>query len=170
MTAWLWGAFLLVAGALLLVASACVLARHFAERRDGRLIAVDRPGATSQLASERYGLVGRPDALRRLRDGRVVPIELKHRATPRAGPWPSHVLQVAAYCLLVEETTGRAPPYGLLRYGDGGEFRIPWDDARRASVVATLRRTRAPYDGAATPTPRKCRGCAWRSSCDAAAA
>ncbi len=88
------------------------------ERRDdnarGRLVAVD-VGRPATLRSERYGLVGRPDELRRLRDGRVVPVEFKSRSTPPRGPTPSHVVQVRAYCLLVAETTGVAPPFGILR-------------------------------------------------------
>lgn len=161
---------LVALGLLLAVATGRALARHRRERRHGRLVAVDRPGASIPLSSERYRLVGRPDVLRRTRDGALVPIEIKRSPTPRNGPWPSHVIQVAAYCLLVEETTGRTPPYGVLRYGDGGEFRIAWDDEQRRTVTTTLRRVSAPYDGAATPSRAKCRGCAWRSGCDASAA
>ena len=72
------------------------------------------------LRSRRYGLVGRPDYLVQTRDrGKsfVVPVEVKSRARP-AQPYASHILQLATYCLLVEENFDAAPPYGLLRYAD----------------------------------------------------
>ena len=64
------------------------------------------------LRSRRYGLVGRPDYLVQMRDGGrrfVVPVEVKSRARP-ARPYDSHVLQLGAYCLLVEDNfRGCAP-------------------------------------------------------------
>ncbi len=62
--------------------------------------ATERP-----LRSRRYGLVGRPDYLVQTRAGAdtfVVPVEVKSRARPRR-PYSSHVLQLATYCLLVED-------------------------------------------------------------------
>ncbi|MGA7649507.1 MAG: PD-(D/E)XK nuclease family protein [Thermoplasmata archaeon] len=142
------------------------------ERRDdnarGRLVAVDA-GRPATLRSERYGLVGRPDELRRLRDGRVVPVEFKSRSTPPRGPTPSHVVQVRAYCLLVEETTGVAPPYGILRYSDG-EFRVHWDGRARDALLAVRAELLRPYDGRATPSPARCARCPWSGRCDARAA
>jgi len=144
-----------------------LLARRH-DRRWGSLVAIDA-GAPAVLRSRRYRLSGRPDVLRRLPDGRVVPVELKSRATPRRGPPHSHQAQVAAYCLLVEEATGVAPPFGVLRYSDGGEFRVPWGPGPR-HVLLTLRSALdRPYGGEATPSPAKCAGCAWRSVCDARA-
>jgi CRISPR-associated exonuclease Cas4 len=141
------------------------------ERRDGTLLSVDRSrSAGPSLSSEEFRLAGRPDGLRRLPDGREVPIELKHRPTPGRGPLPSHRIQVLAYCLLVESSTGRAPPYGVLRYSDGGEFRIAWDRAARSEVLELLAGLRRPYRGEATPGPARCARCAWRDGCDVRAA
>jgi len=145
--------------------------RALAQRRQdnlrGRLVAVDA-GRPATLRSERYRLIGRPDELRRLSDGRLVPVELKSRSTPRAGPTPSHVVQVRAYCLLVEETTGAPPPYGILRYSDG-EFRVRWDDRARAELLSVRAELLAPYDGRATPSPARCGRCPWVGVCDARA-
>jgi len=139
-------------------------------RRDaarGRLVAVDA-GRAVTLRSERYRLVGRPDELRRLSDGRVVPVEFKSRPTPPRGPSASHVAQVRAYCLLVEESTGVRPPYGVLRYADR-EIRVRWDDRARAELLAVRAELLAPYDGRATPSPARCARCPWVRSCDARA-
>lgn len=133
----------------------------------GQLIAIDA-GRPATLKSERYRLIGRPDELRRLSDGRVVPVELKSRSTPARGPTSSHVAQVRAYCLLVEETTGVAPPYGLLRYSDG-EFRVRWDDRAREELLAVRAELLAPYDGRATPSRARCSRCPWAGVCDARA-
>jgi CRISPR-associated exonuclease Cas4 len=154
-------------GAVLLLAGVWALIRRASDHRHGTLVSVDRMDRSQPpLVSERYRLVGRPDELRRLRDGRVIPVEIKHRGTPSRGPPPSHSLQVAAYCLLVEETTGRPPPYGLLRYSDGGEFRIAWDAEARRRVLTIRAAVEAPYDGRALPSPGRCARCPWRSACD----
>ncbi len=123
-----------------------------------------------RLSSPRFRIVGRPDELRVIPDGRWVPVELKSRSTPRSGPPLSHLVQVAAYCLLVEETTGRAPPYGLLRYGDGGELRIDWTPELRQRLLDLRRELALPYDGRALPSPGRCSRCAWRWACDQSAA
>ena len=161
-------AAVLLLGVGLAVAAARGLARRGRERSAGELVAIDA-GEAVTLRSERYRLAGRPDALRRLRDGRLVPMELKSRAAPAGGPATSHVVQVAAYCLLIEETTGRAPPFGLLRYGDGVEFRIPWDPEARARLLRLRAELDRPYDGRATPSRAKCARCGWRAVCDARA-
>jgi len=159
-----------VAGAVAVVgvALAAWALRSLDQSRDdavrGRLVAVDA-GRAVTLRSERYRIAGRPDELRRLSDGRLVPVEFKSRMTPARGPTASHVAQVRAYCLLVEESTGVAPPYGLLRYADG-EFRIRWDPRARAELLAVREELYAPYDGRATPSPARCARCPWFRVCD----
>ena len=163
----------LAAGLAVLGAAVAAIAARalYARRREastGALVAVDA-GTGPPLRSLRYRLSGRPDILRRLPDGRLVPIELKSRAAPARGPPPSHRVQVEAYALLVEETTGSPPPFGLLRYGDGREFRVRWDAAAREEVMRLRADLARRYDGRATPSPAKCAACAWRTVCDARA-
>ena len=155
---------LAVAGLAVCAAGAIALRRRAVDRRLGTLVAIDA-GRPATLRSERYRLVGRPDALRRRPDGRLVPIELKHRPLPPRGPYPSHLVQLGAYCLLVEETTGVAPPFGVLRYRDG-EVEVPFDATLRRTVLAALAAAKAPYDGSADPSPAKCAGCPWSPQCD----
>jgi CRISPR-associated exonuclease Cas4 len=164
--AWLAGA---VVGLGLLAWGVVELYRLSEGRRYGRLETVDLPGTTGRLSSERYRLVGRPDEVRRRPDGRPVPVEWKSRTAPRDGPPRSHRVQVSAYCLLLEDATGFSPPYGVLRYGDGSEFVIPWDDAARDEVLRIRWAIARPYDGRAAPSRGKCAGCRWRPGCDARA-
>jgi CRISPR-associated exonuclease Cas4 len=152
---------------LVTLALRALLARS-RDLRLGTLVAVDA-GRAVVLRSARYRLSGRPDVLRRLPDGRTVPVELKSRTAPARGPPASHVAQVRAYCLLVEESTGTAPPFGVLRYSDGVEFRIPWDRDARAQLLRLRAELDRPYDGRATPSRAKCAGCRWREVCDARA-
>ncbi len=159
---------LTLAGVGLLVAGAWSLRRRHAEARYGQLISVDLgPGSGTSLRSERFRLSGRPDELRQARDGRWIPVEWKSRASFAQGPPRSHRAQVWAYCLLVEESTGRAPPFGVVRYSDRREFQVPWDAAARAGLVRLLDEMRRPYDGRAAPSAGKCAGCRWRPGCDA---
>jgi CRISPR-associated exonuclease Cas4 len=157
------GIGLLVAG----LALRALVARS-RDLRLGSLVAIDA-GASPLLRSPRYRLTGRPDVLRRLPDGRVVPVELKSRTSPVRGPPASHVAQVRAYSLLVEESTGVAPPFGVLRYSDGGEYRVAWNRGARSELLALRAELDRPYDGRATPSRAKCAGCPWRAVCDARA-
>lgn len=161
-----WEALLvLLLGAIVVAAAArALLARH-RESALGTLVAVDA-GAPMTMRSARYRISGRPDLVRRLPDGRRVPIELKSRPAPPAGPRPSHRIQVAVYCLLLEESTGVAPPFGVVRYGDGVEFRVPWNAAARAELLQLRAELDRPYDGRATPSAAKCARCGWRAACD----
>jgi len=159
-----------VVGLLAVAAGARALGTRRREGRYGALVSVDdAPGRGRLLRSERFGLVGRPDELRRLPDGRFVPVEVKSRIAPRRGPPRSHRVQVWAYCLLVEEDLGTAPPYGILRYGDGGEFRVPWNRSAREELLALRDEVDRPYDGRASPSVAKCAGCRWNEVCDARA-
>ena len=113
-------------------------------RPRAEVIAVDDPafGGMPTMVSGRWGLTGRPDELRRLPDGTIVPVEIKSCRAPRSGvPYPSHRAQLLVYCALVEETYGRAPPFGILAYGDGREFRVEWD----AKAGLELRTRRAQW-------------------------
>jgi len=161
----------ILVGTIVAILGARSLLRRHREARYGSLVSVDEvPGTAPLLRSSTYRISGRPDELRRLPDGRLVPIEFKSRSSPQYGPPRSHRIQVAAYCLLVEETTGRAPPYGVVRYGDGGEVRLRWDRAAREELLKLRDALDRPYDGRATPSVARCTHCPWREVCDARAA
>lgn len=89
------------------------------------------------LVSEARRLVGKPDYL--LDEGDyIIPVEVKSTSLPRSGePYPGHVLQLAAYCLLVEDVYGKRPPYGYIRYRDK-MVRVPYTDEVRMLLLRTL--------------------------------
>ncbi len=122
------------------------------------------------LLSRRYGLVGRPDYLVQVTEnGRkfTVPVEVKSRSRP-SQPLDGHVLQLGAYCLLVEDHYKSATPYGLLHYADA-TLRIPFDETLRRAVLMSAdeirRARRAPDVARQHDDPARCRGCGYAHAC-----
>jgi CRISPR-associated exonuclease Cas4 len=133
---------------------------------DSTVLAADdsRIGSPT-LRSERLKLVGRPDQLVRI-GGRLIPVEQKPQA------WPvhdSHVLQVAAECLLVSEVYGVRPPYGLLVLANGRQHRIPFTRQLEQQLLQTLARMNALLEANHKPGPRwlggRCRACGFFDTC-----
>jgi CRISPR-associated exonuclease Cas4 len=126
------------------------------------------------LLSRRYGLVGRPDYLVRVRERgqeSLIPVEVKSGRQPQtadAQPAAGHVLQLGAYCLLVEDIHQQRPAYGLLRYADV-TLKIPFTDALRREVLDTAeairRARRAPDVPRSHQEPARCRACGYRDAC-----
>jgi CRISPR-associated exonuclease Cas4 len=129
-----------------------------------------RQRASESLFSRRYGLVGKPDYL--LEDGdALIPVEVKPtRRAPE--PYAGDILQLLAYCLLVEEAHGR-PAYGLLRYANQ-TFRIDYTDGARAELLAVVDEIRVARDGGelarSHDDPRRCAYCMFNEICDQALA
>lgn len=102
---------------------------------------------TLNLESERWGLTGRIDCVRR-RDGMIVPYEHKRGRSARsregaAQTWPSDRLQVIAYALLVEEQTGREVTEGRVRYhADNVMVRVGIDEQARDDLARAVARAR----------------------------
>jgi len=119
------------------------------------------------LFSSRYRLTGRPDYLVQSPDG-VIPVEVKSGAAPEQ-PYSAHILQLAAYCLLVEEQEGRAPAYGILKYGDRA-FEVDYTPALRAQLlhaIESIRRDLGARDVARShDQAARCQGCGHRQQCD----
>ena len=136
---------------------------------EGRVAYVDT-GAWNRceqpLFSRRYRLVGRPDYLLRTRGG-LVPVEVKSGPAPPQ-PYGGHILQLAAYCLLVEEQEGPSP-HGILKY-DNRAFEVDFTPGLRAELLHTLdsmrRDLRARDVDCSHEEPGRCRGCGYRDRCD----
>lgn len=102
---------------------------------------------TLNLESERWGLTGKIDCVRR-RDGEIIPYEHKRGRSARsrdgaAETWASDRLQVIAYATLVEEHTGREVREGRVRYhADNVMVRVPIDEQARADLARAVARAR----------------------------
>ncbi len=156
---------------LVVVAALLALAALILQRRSGisgRVLASDahlaRP--VRVLRSARHGLSGKPDYIV-VEHGKRAPVELKPARRARS-PWLRDVVQLAAYCLLLEETSDDFAGYGYLRYRDR-TFRIDFTDSLRAEVLRTLAALRADLGAADVDAnhrdPRRCARCALVVAC-----
>jgi len=119
------------------------------------------------LFSQELGLTGKPDYLVE-QNGRIIPVEVKTGRTPEA-PYDSHIFQVAAYCLLVEKTYGKRPPYGIIHYPNR-DFAVDYTPALESSLLDLLAELKR--DETRTNVPRshddaaRCRKCGFKKVCD----
>ena len=79
-------------------------------------------------------------------------------------------MQLAAYCVLVEERYGVRPPHGVIRYaGDGVDVEVPYTQELEARLKATLERMRVARVSEdvhrSHNSSAKCRGCGFREVC-----
>jgi len=117
------------------------------------------------LFSPRYGLAGRPDYLFREK-GRLIPVEVKSGPSPLT-PYPSHIFQLAAYCLLVEEEEGVAPSYGVIAYRDAF-FRVDYSSELKAEllrIMDEMRRCQARGEEPPFLEGEKCHHCGYNYLC-----
>ena len=161
-------ALLFAAAGLALVARAS--GRRAAPGIDQRIRWIDvdgsrRPART--MFDRHHGLVGRPDGLIEI-NGHVVPLE--HKPSRRSGkPRDADILQLGAYCLLVESERGVPPPFGVLCY-EKQCWRVIWNTKLRRGVIGaieSIRSDRARQSVARShEEPGRCVRCVQRSRCD----
>jgi CRISPR-associated exonuclease Cas4 len=166
MAIWFFG--LLILGLLLLQLARRGHARSGLPR--GRVIYTDTGGwnrLERPLFSQEFHLTGKPDYL--VADGAdVIPVEVKSSRAP-AQPRPSHILQLAAYCLLVEECYRRRPPYGIIKYADRA-FEVDYTPELEDELLATLDDMRDDLDHDDAPRnhdePIRCQFCGYNQHCE----
>lgn len=141
--------------------------------RTGEIVTARGERVEKALTSRRYNLTGRPDYLVKTAEG-VVPIEAKSTKCPASGrPYDSHVMQLIAYCLLVEDVLNEPVPYGIIRYRDC-ELSIDYTPELREDLLALLEEMSEARDmeeaHRSHEDPRRCAGCSMREVCDEALA
>jgi CRISPR-associated exonuclease Cas4 len=173
---WVGGVILLAIGLLLLWASAHLTRR--AGLASGRVIYSDTQSwqeSPEPLYAPEVNLTGKPDYL--VRKGRaVLPVEVKTGSAPPQ-PYHSHVLQLAAYCLLIEAAYGVRPPYGLIHYADR-TFAVHYTPRLQQELLDTLewmrqdlrdsregRKESAAVDRS-HDDPSRCGACGYAAHCD----
>jgi len=119
------------------------------------------------LTAADLGLTGKPDYLVQT-GGVIFPVEVKSGRAPTA-PYDSHIYQLAAYCLLVEKTYGKRPPYGIIHYS-GRDFAIDYTPQLESALLDRLAEIKR--DESRRDVPRshedaaRCRKCGFRNVCD----
>ena len=113
-------------------------------------------------------LVGKPDYLVQEHSGEIIPVEIKSGRAPQS-PWPGHLLQLAAYCWLVEETYGVRPSHGILQYADHA-YAVEYTASLEENLLDTLEAMR--QDSQLTDLDRthndarRCGSCGFREKCE----
>lgn len=135
----------------------------------GRVVYVDTQ-KFRQVESPLYDpvtdLTGRPDYIVDSGDG-LVPVEVKSGHSP-LNPYPSHIFQLAAYCLLVQAAYGKRPPYGMLRYADK-TFAVTYDSKLEndlLDILAEMRRSEKRSPDRSHESVQRCAACGYRGVCD----
>src|SRR5215471_14288398 len=96
----------------------------------------------------------------------VIPVEHKPRARRLHD---SHILQVAAECLLVQEVCGIRPTHGLVVMAGGMQERVEFTSGGERRLLDTMAEMRAflreDAERGAQWVARKCRACGFREVC-----
>jgi CRISPR-associated exonuclease Cas4 len=136
----------------------------------GRVIYTDTRGwgkLEKPLFYTALELTGKPDYLIQ-QNGQIIPVEVKSGRTPNA-PYDSHVYQLAAYCLLVEKTYKKRPPYGIIHY-ENRDFAVDYTRELEESLLELLADMKR--DEHRNDIPRsheqaaRCAKCGFRKVCD----
>lgn len=118
------------------------------------------------LFSRTYKLTGKPDYLVRQGES-VIPVEIKSTRAP-AAPYDSHVAQVMAYCLLVEDVYGIMPTHGRIVYPDR-TFDIAYTPENRAYLLNVMDTMRGLLKAEDVPRDHehaaRCRSCQYKAHC-----
>ena len=135
----------------------------------GRVVSIDTEHLgrfERSLYDPTLNLAGRPDYLVETL-GRLVPVEVKSARAP-LGPYPSHVLQLAAYCALVETNYGKRPSYGIVKYADRA-FSVDYNlslENELLDLLAEMRRAEHHKPDRSHESVSRCQACGFHQICD----
>ena len=133
----------------------------------GEVIYSDLDHPAHVLYSRSLALSGKPDYIVRDREGRLIPVEIKSGRAIQ--PHRGHIMQLAAYCLLVEENYNVAVPYGILVYADKVQHKIKFDPHLRSDLLSTLEEMRYALESGSPERGhsqrKRCRSCSFYRSC-----
>ena len=131
------------------------------------LLYSDDDESSDLLMDNVSGLRGRPDQIVII-DGEFIPVEQKTGKVPKK-PHQSHRLQLLAYISLVESSTTKSPPYGVLRYGNEDIHQVYWDEHAKEDLRESIIEVqRLMVEGGAQRNhdrEGKCRSCRRRYAC-----
>ena len=112
--------------------------REEAGVEEGEIKYTDLDKPARALFSQKYQLAGKPDYIIK-RGEELIPVEVK--SSHPNNPFKNHILQLGAYCLLVEETHRVKVEQGVLSYQNGQHI-IPFTDDLRSEVLAVMEKIR----------------------------
>ncbi len=133
------------------------------EEKDIKYLDNDR---SELLRSDKWKIQGRPDIVAEI-NGEIVPIEIKSSNMPKIKPF-SHMMQLTAYAILVEEKYGRRVYYGILKYPQGN-MEIEIDENMRETLRSMIQRMEVVRETMMAHRNHnnkgKCQGCYRKEAC-----
>lgn len=135
---------------------------------DGKVIYTDLDRPAKALHSKKTSISGKPDYIVKGKGRSLIPVEIKSGRAKE--PYKNHIMQLAAYCYLVEENYRRPVPYGIIVYSDGVQHRINFDKNLRSDLLATVDEMRKTI-GRSCPNRghnqrQRCLHCSFNGSCE----
>jgi CRISPR-associated exonuclease Cas4 len=134
---------------------------------DGKVIYSDLDRPAKALRSRSLDISGKPDYIVKGKGNSLIPVEIKSGRAKE--PYVGHILQLAAYCQLVEENYRRPVPYGIIVYSDGIQHRINFNRALRRDLERTVEEMRGSLKHDCPKRnhdhKQKCLHCSFRDSC-----
>jgi len=132
---------------------------------DGRIIYSDLSVPAAPIFSKRSRLIGKPDYIVR-KENHYIPVEVKSGG--KLHPHQSQVLQLAAYCQILEDTSEVFVPEGILVYNNI-PYTIPYDPKLRFELEALMKTMRTSLrNGVAQRNHQdsgRCRRCSMKRYC-----
>lgn len=134
----------------------------------GKITYKDLNHSEKTLFLKKYRICGKPDYIITQKNSHI-PVEIK--SGYHLKPEKHHIMQLAAYCYLVEEKYNEFIPYGLLVYYDTGiECKIEFNPKIRFELESTIKNMR--YSLTKDISKRnhndfqKCKSCSFSNYCD----
>jgi CRISPR-associated exonuclease Cas4 len=134
---------------------------------EGKIVYQDADGTGEPLLAIRYPLSGKPDYVVLSPESVPIPVELKLSIESEEAQ-SHHVMQLAAYFVILEDLYAQPPSYGLLRYANK-DFTILYTDALKRKVVRRLAEMERCNEhrppALAQQLPSKCHVCPFQPVC-----
>ena len=105
--------------------------------QSGKIIYSDLNKKAETLFSKKYMIAGKPDYIVN-QNGRYIPVELKTGNS--RSPQINHILQLAAYCHLIEENYNSFVPYGILVYNNKEKYKVDYTPKIRFELESTVKK------------------------------
>lgn len=144
--------------------------RHASGLPAGRIIYSDHDSwgkVETALYDPTYNLTGKPDFIVETNHG-PIPVEVKS-GRGRNVPYDSHIFQLAAYCLLIDQTFNSRPDYGILHYSDQ-DIAIDYTSELEGRTIKLIREihsvSRKKKVNRSHESVNRCQKCGYKSICD----
>lgn len=162
---------LLMMGAVVLFAYGIRIRSSVREKKksygipEGMILYSDLNVPATPFFSKRSRLTGKPDYIIR-RENHVIPVEVKSGGGSH--PHHSQILQLAAYCQILEDTSGVFVPEGILVYNNV-PYTISFDPKLRFELESVMKTMRASLRSGSVQRNHqeagRCRRCSMRRYC-----